>query len=155
MILPLNDFYFWFLGILHVCGDDPSLNTFLPKKVGYSPRMWRWSRMIELWALWIYVFSTYVEMIPPKHLDRYRKLSILHVCGDDPKCLPRSKLNIKVFSTYVEMIRIAFPNHLALNGILHVCGDDPEENAELYSVGLYSPRMWRWSYNFTFWDWSS
>ena len=49
MILPYlqeNDRY---LGILHVCGDDPiSVATNL-QIFGYSPRMWRWSYTTRHW----------------------------------------------------------------------------------------------------------
>ena len=41
MILPYlqeNDRY---LGILHVCGDDPLPETLPQVEIEYSPRMWR------------------------------------------------------------------------------------------------------------------
>ena len=32
------------IGILHVCGGDPSLGTIFWRSKSYSPRVWRWSR---------------------------------------------------------------------------------------------------------------
>ena len=98
------------------------------------------------------------------------KLSILHVCGDDPKLgeytnivlqySPRmwrwslTSVNfiifIAVFSTYVEMI---LPNSLVYfcgQSILHVCGDDPSRSPIAINSMLYSPRMWRWSFKGVF-----
>ena len=52
------------LGILHVCGGDPTSRKLFKIKWWYSPRMWRWS---------------WLTSNPGHHQD-----SILHVCGGDP-----------------------------------------------------------------------
>ena len=127
--------------------------------------MWRWSCNASFRRRTLLVFSTYVEMILLSKLVSVLRLSILHVCGDDPttdtttvdsyKYSPRmwrwslhknnNSQRWKVFSTYVEMIP---PHHeLSLNqlGILHVCGDDPVYVNKNALKTRYSPRMWRWS----------
>ena len=50
-----------------------------------------------------------------------------------------------VFSTYVEVILIPSACFAAEIGILHVCGGDPINREIRADVGMYSPRMWRWS----------
>ena len=90
--------------VLHVCGDDPNLLPCFWRVTSCSPRMWRWSYIINV------------------GLDK--AYSVLHVCGDDPEdsalsvdvdsCSPRmwrwspdlvlSSTGSTVFSTYVEMI---------------------------------------------------
>ena len=52
----------------------------------------------------------------------------------------------KVFSTYVEVIPIITINSELPNGILHVCGGDPNGRIIRIVSILYSPRMWRWSW---------
>ena len=53
-----------------------------------------------------------------------------------------------VFSTYVEVIPLQmYPLCNAL-GILHVCGGDPMFNGQGNNAIQYSPRMWRWSYQY-------
>ena len=93
------------------------------------------------------------------------RISILHVCGGDPKMpfirsctlkysprmwrwscgLPLWNVAETVFSTYVEVI--LFPSWLdpAITSILHVCGGDPKLPWFFLSRAPYSPRMWRWS----------
>ena len=93
----------------------------------------------------LYVFSTYVEVIPVTPKDGYQINSILHVCGGDPKYdamyyndlkySPRmwrwSRFEFsfiytaRVFSTYVEVILYPVPSESLTKGILHVCGGDP------------------------------
>ena len=51
-----------------------------------------------------------------------------------------------VFSTYVEVILHCSRNQRNRQGILHVCGGDPNTFKNFFSVSLYSPRMWRWSW---------
>ena len=52
-----------------------------------------------------------------------------------------------VFSTYVEVILLAFPDDWKFYGILHVCGGHPI-TISIYNLAvLYSPRMWRSSYD--------
>ena len=153
------------LCILHVCGDDPNPISKYPEAHKYSPRMWRWSLQIK-WTLWLlFVFSTYVEMIPPTHFVLDPIQGILHVCGDDPsnhyflglctRYSPRMwrwslveiaiNLNKNVFSTYVEMILVAKWTPTRIICILHVCGDDPNSQVNQSINQVYSPRMWRWS----------
>ena len=134
-----------FIGILHVCGDDPNIPTGWQTDPWYSPRMWRWSYQIGIKDSQI--------------------VSILHVCGDDPfkkKTLkwvvmysPRmwrwsyspanSPFKVKVFSTYVEMILKVWSCSIQWICILHVCGDDPKISTFCVINKWYSPRMWRWS----------
>ena len=50
-----------------------------------------------------------------------------------------------VFSTCVEVIPVqTFYNSLYF-GILHVCGGDPSYCRTVGYLGVYSPRVWRWS----------
>ena len=58
------------MGILHVCGGDPS--------------------PVLQWALIVAVFSTYVEVILTLMSNVVQLMSILHVCGGDPKELNNS-----------------------------------------------------------------
>ena len=72
-------------GILHVCGGDPVKGDGKPVLTTYSPRMWRWSYVVNSVTAMGAVFSTYVEVILLEDwLDEY-KGSILHVCGGDPQ----------------------------------------------------------------------
>ena len=54
---------------------------------------------------------------------------------------------LSVFSTYVEVIPASPPNTPITMRILHVCGGDPSEARFCNTAILYSPRMWRWSYD--------
>ena len=69
---------------LHVCGGDPNYVVVAPSQLGFSPRMWRWSRI----NLWIFqkgaIFSTYVEVIPVLMDILLQETNFLHVCGGDP-----------------------------------------------------------------------
>ena len=80
---PLKEFKYE-IYFLHVCGGDPTaLSTFTSEK-RFSPRMWRWSYMQAWISLHLFIFSTYVEVIPwPKSLRKWPK-NFLHVCGGDP-----------------------------------------------------------------------
>ena len=86
-----------------------------------------------------------MEVILPLNLDKSFKVSILHVCGGDPRDVtntanamaysPRmwrwslppqhGKSMAVVFSTYVEVIPALNLLNLQYDGILHVCGGDP------------------------------
>ena len=112
------------------------------------------------------VFSTYVEVI----LQSYRRIpfavSVLHVCGGDPRvvwssvlrcrCSPRmwrwsrkansdAEIDI-VFSTYVEVILFWILFSTSGSCVLHVCGGDPSFRKQGHQAVVCSPRMWRWSY---------
>ena len=133
------------LCILHVCGDDPTGLKTLLEVLGYSPRMWRWSRLASSRRMQHRVFSTYVEMILKSNSVESISCGILHVCGDDPHASPykanahqysprmwrwssRSASAAEkgaVFSTYVEMILLIAIKGPSASSILHVCGDDP------------------------------
>ena len=124
--------------------------------------MWRWSWLDHFSKRNDFVFSTYVEMIPIFTQLPAGSVSVLHVCGDDPKasrlltvasgCSPRMwrwsydydpyLLEVEVFSTYVEMIltRSQFP--LTMLCVLHVCGDDPIDKGAFRVMSRCSPRMW-------------
>ena len=167
MILRLLTGILVVISVLHVCGDDPFWNLKQFSKPWCSPRMWRWSYSSLNAHSGTLVFSTYVEMILSVTLIFPSTLSVLHVCGDDPKasrlltvasgCSPRMwrwsydydpyLLEVEVFSTYVEMIltRSQFP--LTMLCVLHVCGDDPIWLQSIDMMLKCSPRMWRWSYN--------
>ena len=73
------------VGDLHVCGDDPNTRNINTSKEVYSPRMWRWSWLLQNTNCEWKVFSTYVEMIPSKKQAKLYQISILHVSGDDPQ----------------------------------------------------------------------
>ena len=154
--------------VLHVCGDDPHISSFYSLTLRCSPRMWRWSQIsIKVIAL-PWVFSTYVEMILAITLRILFQLSVLHVCGDDPRqvglqtvqrsCSPRmwrwSYIFVVVyflpivFSTYVEMILKTYTNEGMTVCVLHVCGDDPKFRSIFTNANQCSPRMWRWSCSF-------
>ena len=110
--------------ILHVCGGDPGTTIRKPMCFGYSPRMWRWSRLCNYVRWYAGVFSTYVEVIPTVQSQPTQSHGILHVCGGDPrynadrltakKYSPRmwrwsygwiyQGRKFVVFSTYVEVI---------------------------------------------------
>ena len=51
------------VGILHVCGGDPSDDVYNRSTVEYSPRMWRWSWWKEQSNWWKLVFSTHVKVL--------------------------------------------------------------------------------------------
>ena len=71
--------------ILHVCGGDPIVSILPDIQRKYSPRMWRWSLMCINPTDSIWVFSTYVEVIPTCLMMMAIWQRILHVCGGDPK----------------------------------------------------------------------
>ena len=93
-------------------------------------------------------------------------LSILHVCGGDPRIAMNSRILPKysprmwrwslstflpwpvegVFSTYVEVILLVALSQHKCSGILHVCGGDPNTRVLYILLIVYSPRMWRWSH---------
>ena len=127
--------------------------------------MWRWSRLWQQCFSWIWVFSTYVEVILNSFSFNDWIASILHVCGGDPSIACFNQLWIVysprmwrwsrtlkpivtdygVFSTYVEVIlkgEITWQIQLC---ILHVCGGDPVTIIFCMTNFMYSPRMWRWS----------
>ena len=85
VILDAYEFVWDTISILHVCGGDPIPTTNAANKVLYSPRMWRWSQFFQLARMHDKVFSTYVEVIPKKKSFKENYISILHVCGGDPK----------------------------------------------------------------------
>ena len=128
--------------------------------------MWRWSQKPEFYLIFQQVFSTYVEVILCRWIQKPYYCSILHVCGGDPFSAqvyysfklysPRmwrwslirpwcSCLN-SVFSTYVEVILSFEPASWSKLSILHVCGGDPGHGRKSWVKLLYSPRMWRWSF---------
>ena len=98
-----------------------------------------------------------------------KRASVLHVCGDDPLlpdflifsclCSPRmwrwsfinskKTFNLHVFSTYVEMIPSSEKLAKSFKCVLHVCGDDPVVQKKVDQVSECSPRMWRWSWGFS------
>ena len=157
-----NDGY----SFLHVCGGDPKLAPCFKWIVKFSPRMWRWSRLLEFRKRQVIVFSTYVEVILTCEFSIPARSCFLHVCGGDPL---QSVLNVverwfsprmwrwsqfywrhvirnSVFSTYVEVILLTCVDVKDRKGFLHVCGGDPN-NGESYIVPFeFSPRMWRWSW---------
>ena len=127
--------------------------------------MWRWSstKCSAWFKLW--VFSTYVEVIPCIVFLKPVNCRILHVCGGDPTC-PKDRGNFfeysprmwrwslqmlieekekSVFSTYVEVIPLFDVAQKYKIGILHVCGGDPNTRVLYILLIVYSPRMWRWS----------
>ena len=54
--------------------------------------------------------------------------------------------NSPVFSTYVEVILCSNVICPVMWGFLHVCGGDPNVGRAKMEAKLFSPRMWRWSY---------
>ena len=130
------------VGILHVCGGDPTLYPALAQTSMYSPRMWRWSHTWYINQVSPFVFSTYVEVILNQTNMQWHGSGILHVCGGDPKMMtilsslwgysPRmwrwslitgNKIGkVKVFSTYVEVILVGVVIYFMCECILHVCG---------------------------------
>ena len=132
----------------------------------YSPRVWRWSYALTQHISKSQVFSTCVEVILVSNcvIDMYN--CILHVCGGDPTTRtyfvasswysPRVWrwshtiyviiLISHVFSTCVEVILCVCHALSSALGILHVCGGDPLVIRSQWSVWMYSPRVWRWSY---------
>ena len=109
-----------------------------------------------------------MEVIPKEPLWRLISLGFLHVCGGDPippvfvairlrfsprmwrwsYQPPRYQLCNLVFSTYVEVILILVHTSIMWWGFLHVCGGDPMTTLTVPTVKLFSPRMWRWSWEF-------
>ena len=152
--------------ILHVCGGDPAHDLATLFDRGYSPRMWRWSRLVYVQMVKMGVFSTYVEVILGFFSDENSLLCILHVCGGDPNTpapsndTPRYSPRMwrwsrafrilrwapPVFSTYVEVIPKNGIAAILGNCILHVCGGDPRQRKRCRQGWMYSPRMWRYCY---------
>ena len=112
------------LGVLHVCGGDPTTDVVAKSSDLCSPRMWRWSPILRWKSCIRQVFSTYVEVILNHIFHCYCSFCVLHVCGGDParknvtcwwvQCSPRmwrwsfmhdlKENKAIVFSTYVEVI---------------------------------------------------
>ena len=154
-------------GVLHVCGGDPW--TLDPSRFSSwcSPRMWRWSWLLEIVQALLIVFSTYVEVILYFLLFIFLVECVLHVCGGDPQplplalvyalCSPRmwrwslplrySNRRSLVFSTYVEVIPKTRAEVSKTYRVLHVCGGDPNTIKAVKEKNLCSPRMWRWSWD--------
>ena len=127
--------------------------------------MWRWSSNYMDCCRNSCVFSTYVEVIPRIIWSPILLLSILHVCGGDPRNVykprfefeysprmwrwslmnPETQFQSLVFSTYVEVILKTLLMLKSKNRILHVCGGDPIFSLFNTLYCQYSPRMWRWS----------
>ena len=134
------------LGILHVCGGDPTNIAHKPLQFLYSPRVWRWSRYSMLLKSTRLVFSTCVEVILICFHAPQKSQCILHVCGGDPDSHHHRKSSKSVFSTCVEVIPSPSNALLLKYCILHVCGGDPRFNEAIAVNILYSPRVWRWSF---------
>ena len=153
-------------GFLHVCGGDPETSIFIYDDSQFSPRMWRWSSLLKTAGHYHQVFSTYVEVILFGFVRLFHTICFLHVCGGDPlpsnlmsfisKFSPRmwrwstdavlAAMQVIVFSTYVEVILRLRCIFNSLVCFLHVCGGDPTTRYKLLIWYLFSPRMWRWSY---------
>ena len=132
----------------------------------FSPRMWRWSWVDLTKMVWEVVFSTYVEVILKENIDIQVGTSFLHVCGGDPSdnpdtaqfrefsprmwrwssCSFSANQSQTVFSTYVEVILFKSCKMMANQCFLHVCGGDPMLIIQCEINPMFSPRMWRWSY---------
>ena len=128
--------------------------------------MWRWSQKTGFRQYWLFVFSTYVEVILDSSGWLNASISFLHVCGGDPVNQPMCKRldrfsprmwrwswefwnqrgHYFVFSTYVEVIPLLPSLPSALLSFLHVCGGDPALTARIFFSAPFSPRMWRWSW---------
>ena len=113
----------------------------------FSPRMWRWSQVVNEYREQVNVFSTYVEVIPAWSTLSLALSSFLHVCGGDPKKV-RLFVSDKKFSPrmwrwsqYSNLLNFRFFS------FLHVCGGDPIAVVDLKASSQFSPRMWRWSYD--------
>ena len=127
--------------------------------------MWRWSYLCLAELLYLWVFSTCVEVIlKTDELLNYMP-GILHVCGGDPDIddiqqvvlvysprVWRWSLDLLawyqtklVFSTCVEVILAMVAAVGLMLCILHVCGGDPVYGGKVASAKAYSPRVWRWS----------
>ena len=133
------------LGVLHVCGGDPTTDVVAKSSDLCSPRMWRWSPILRWKSCIRQVFSTYVEVILNHIFHCYCSFCVLHVCGGDParknvtcwwvQCSPRmwrwsfmhdlKENKAIVFSTYVEVILINLLKRTTPDSVLHVCGGDP------------------------------
>ena len=57
---------------------------------------------------------------------------------------------VTVFSTYVEVILSTSTLSVVQLGFLHVCGGDPDLSTYFDHVMRFSPRMWRWSYDYAY-----
>ena len=132
--------------ILHVCGGDPIKFYCGPNYSRYSPRMWRWSYMVDTYNGFFSVFSTYVEVIlilitstikVKRYSPRMWRWSWVVLNG---------WLVLGVFSTYVEVILLYGAITGPCKSILHVCGGDPRQRDSDVKSERYSPRMWRWSW---------
>ena len=113
--------------------------------------MWRWSstKCSAWFKLW--VFSTYVEVIPCIVFLKPVNCRILHVCGGDPTC-PKDCGNFFEYSPRMWRWSYLVASHPWWPpSILHVCGGDPTPPVTLLIRSGYSPRMWRWSYWYFLW----
>ena len=132
-------------GFLHVCGGDPA--TYLRNLISnrFSPRMWRWSwkYLIHLQFLW--VFSTYVEVILTINTRVHDKWQFSPRMWRWSYNTQNALIFPHVFSTYVEVILCFVFGNISNVGFLHVCGGDPGCQPQALTVVVFSPRMWRWS----------
>ena len=93
------------------------------------------------------VFSTYVEVILK---GRY---ILIHFPWFSPRMWRwssplRQSFNLQlVFSTYVEVILLTSGQRKIQTCFLHVCGGDPKWIIWYLIANQFSPRMWRWSWN--------
>ena len=130
--------------------------------------MWRWSWVIPVRGVAPRIFSTYVEVIPADLKIRSTKLNFLHVCGGDPVDLRVIRVQFRfsprmwrwslggwikswssiIFSTYVEVIPTCWIHSNTDWYFLHVCGGDPYLYPFANTSWAFSPRMWRWSYDY-------
>ena len=88
-----------------------------------------------------------MEVILPFSITDQACCCILHVCGGDPTSSMGISWFCKVFSTCVEVIPKLDHVLSHMTSILHVCGGDPNKCSISWLTHLYSPRVWRWSYN--------
>ena len=166
-VIPNNLIFICSLSsFLHVCGGDPVIKDDAGFSPAFSPRMWRWSWINQSFYQLLYVFSTYVEVIPRLVSSSIDVDSFLHVCGGDPQMLflPQCKSLFSprmwrwssdcvaystawfVFSTYVEVILLQDTSYWFGICFLHVCGGDPINVFIITISRKFSPRMWRWSW---------
>ena len=94
-------------------------------RIGYSPRMWRWSSLSLYGLRPCCVFSTYVEVILSATVN----------------CWSVSLYSPRMWRWSCPQLWIADRSLC----ILHVCGGDPDNANSVVANSRYSPRMWRWS----------
>ena len=83
-----------YLGVLHVCGGDPTAFKSRLSIWWCSPRMWRWSCSNPLVSFAVEVFSTYVEVFLKNAKEARSTTGVLHVCGGDPLAWARIILRV-------------------------------------------------------------